>query len=57
VDLLETNVTTLSELITGRGGDWEESLEQRAKELARVKDLEEKYGVEFQKPQQVGGQI
>ena len=44
---LETNVTTLSDLITAKGGDWEEHLEQRARELQKIKELEEKYGITF----------
>jgi lambda family phage portal protein len=44
---LETNVTTLASIITAKGGDWEEEIEQRAKELAKIKELETKYDISF----------
>lgn len=44
---LETSVTTLSDIIMAKGGDWEEHLEQRAKELSKIKELEEKYNITF----------
>jgi lambda family phage portal protein len=50
---LETNVTTLSDLITGKGGDWEEQIEQRAKELAKIKELEKKYDISFSVQKQI----
>ena len=43
----DNNFTTLQDVAAGRGQDWEEVLEQRAKELQRVKDLEKQYDVQF----------
>jgi lambda family phage portal protein len=44
---LDMNLTTLAEECAAEGKDWEESLEQRARELARIKELEVRYGVKF----------
>lgn len=44
---LRTNVETLTETITELGRDPDEHLEQRARELKRIRELEEKYGVKF----------
>jgi hypothetical protein len=40
-------VETLTDTLTELGKDPDEHLEQRARELKRIKDLEEKYGVTF----------
>lgn len=44
---LRTNVETLTETLTELGRDPDEHLEQRARELRRIKDLEAKYAVTF----------
>ena len=44
---LDMNLTTLSEECAAEGKDWEEVFEQRARELARIKELETQYGVSF----------
>jgi lambda family phage portal protein len=44
---LRSNVETLTDTLTELGKDPDEHLEQRARELRRIKDLEEKYGVTF----------
>jgi capsid protein len=44
---LRTNVETLTETITELGRDPDEHLEQRARELKRMRELEKKYGVTF----------
>jgi lambda family phage portal protein len=44
---LDMNLTTLAELCSAEGSDWEEVLEQRARELARIKELEAKHGIKF----------
>ena len=47
----ETEVTnnfdTLANTCASKDQDWEEVLIQRARELKKKKDLEEKYGIEF----------
>ncbi len=43
----DNNFTTLQDVAAGRGQDWEEVLEQRARELQRVKELEDEYEVKF----------
>ena len=42
---LANGTTTLAIEYAAAGRDWEEELEQRAIELAKIKELEEKYGV------------
>lgn len=44
---LGNNTETLTDLCASRGEDVDEHLETRARELKRMQDLEEKYGVEF----------
>ena len=44
---LANGTTTLAIEFSATGRDWEEELEQRAKELKKQKELEEKYGVQF----------
>jgi len=41
------NIITLSDICAARGKDWEELLEQIAREKSKIKKLEEKYGVKF----------
>lgn len=43
---LESGQTTLSEVFAENGLDWEEALEQRAREIARANELAAKYGVD-----------
>jgi lambda family phage portal protein len=50
---IENLIATLSDTLAGRGDDWEETLEQRARELKRIKDLEEKYEIKM-KPEKPG---
>ena len=47
VDAVDNNLSTLAEEAAAQGQDWEENLEQRARELKKIKDLEEKYGVDM----------
>jgi lambda family phage portal protein len=42
---VDNNLSTLSEEVASQGYDWEETLEQRARELRKKKDLEEKYDI------------
>ena len=53
---IENLITTLSDTLAGRGDDWEETVEQRARELKKIKELEEKYGIEMtvKKPGDIG---
>ena len=44
---LANGTTTLSAEYSAQGKDWEEELEQRAKELKKIKELEELYNVNF----------
>ena len=43
----KANIITLSDICGARGQDWEELLEQQAREKAKIKALEEKYGIKF----------
>lgn len=55
-DSIEGNLSTLAEEIESKGGDWEDNLEQRARELKKIKDLELKYQIKMTpdpKPQAV----
>lgn len=47
---LEASINTLSDILAGKGQDWEETLEQRAEELKKIKELEEKYDIKFSIP-------
>ncbi len=44
-DSINNNLSTLADETASQGLDWEETLEQRARELKKIKVLEEKYGV------------
>jgi len=44
---LDSNFTTLAEICGDNGQDWEDNLTQRARELAKIKALEEEFGVTF----------
>lgn len=44
---IENLITTLSDTLAGRGDDWEEKLEQRARELKRINELEDKYEIKM----------
>jgi len=46
-DSVNGNLSTLADETAAQGGDWEEILEQRARELKKIKDLEEKYGIKM----------
>lgn len=46
---IEGNLSNLAEECGTQGQDWEENLEQRARELKKIKDLEEAYGVKMTK--------
>ena len=46
---VQNNFETLADLCASRGRDVDETLEQRARELRKIKDLEEKYDIEFPK--------
>jgi lambda family phage portal protein len=43
----KANIISFSDICASRGKDWEESLEQMAREKAKIKKLEKKYGVKF----------
>jgi capsid protein len=51
----DANIINLADIAASRGQDWEEVLEQSAREKAKIKELEKKFGVDFtqQKPQAV----
>jgi lambda family phage portal protein len=38
-------IDTLANIHSGRGEDWEDQIDQRARELRKIKDLEEKYDI------------
>ena len=44
---MQLNLTTLQDECAEQGGDWEENLEQRARELQRMKELETQYSITF----------
>ena len=44
---LKNNMTTLSNVLASRGEDLDETLETRAREIKKIKDLEQKYGITF----------
>ena len=45
---VDNNFETLANVHSSKGYDYDEVLEQRARELKKIKELEEKYGVSFQ---------
>lgn len=47
VEAVDNNLSTLAEEAAAQGQDWEENLEQRARELKKIKDLEEKYDIDM----------
>jgi len=47
---LKNNMTTLSNILAGRGEDLDETLETRAREIKKIQDLEQKYAITFQQP-------
>lgn len=53
---LESHISTLSEILASKGKDWEETLEQAAKESARQKELEEKYGIDLSATKKTGSE-
>jgi len=48
---LRNSIETLPDVWAGKGEDWEEKLELQARALKRMKELEEKYGIQFPKNQ------
>ncbi|MBI5147758.1 MAG: phage portal protein [Parcubacteria group bacterium] len=44
---IDIGISTMADEAASQGKDWEEVLEQRAREATKVKDLEEKYGVKI----------
>ena len=44
---IDIGISTLADEAASQGKDWEEVLEQRAREAVKVKELEEKYGVKI----------
>lgn len=52
---LNNNMTTLSNILSARGEDLDETLEQRARELKKQKDLEAKYEIDFTPPRKAVG--
>lgn len=55
---VDNNFETLSDVCAAKGKDFDETIETRARELRRMKELEVKYGITFPKGQksEVGGQ-
>ena len=49
---LTNNMETLTDIAAGQGKDIDERLETRARELKKMKELEEKYGIQFPKKQE-----
>ena len=47
IDGVNNNISTLAEETATQGQDWEDTLEQRARELKKIKELEEKYGIKL----------
>jgi len=47
VDGINNNISTLAEEMATQGQDWEDTLEQRAREQKKVKELEDKYGIKL----------
>lgn len=47
VESIDNNLSTLSEEIASQGYDWEETLEQRARELKKIKELEKKHDIKL----------
>lgn len=56
-DSVDNNFSTLAEEAADRGQDWEEILEQRAREQKKIKDLEGKYGIKLHSDQPAAGKI
>ena len=44
---MENQMETLANIAAAKGDDWEDTLEQRARELKKMKELEAKHGIEF----------
>jgi capsid protein len=42
---IENNMTTLADILSAKGDDIDEVLESRARELVKIKNLEEKYDI------------
>lgn len=49
---IDNNFDTLTDVCAGKGRDLDETLEARAREIKKIKDLEEKFGIEFPKRNQ-----
>ena len=47
VSSVDANLSTLAEEAATQGQDWEDNLEQRARELKKIKELEEKNGIKM----------
>ncbi|HNR14626.1 MAG TPA: phage portal protein [Thermodesulfobacteriota bacterium] len=52
---LNYTMTTLSEICASQGRDFDETVEARAKELVRMQQAEQKYGISFPVPQGQAG--
>jgi lambda family phage portal protein len=48
---IKNNISTLADECASQGKDWEENLEQRAREAKKIKNLEEEYGVSLTEDQ------
>ena len=53
---LEANIENLPRIWARKGEDWEEMLEMQARALAKKKELEEQYGIEFSKEKPTAAQ-
>lgn len=47
IDAVNNNLSSLSEETASQGSDWEEILEQRAREAKKIKELEDKYQIKL----------
>ncbi len=47
VDAINNNLSTLAEEAATQGRDWEDDLEQRARELKKIKELEKKFDIKM----------
>lgn len=56
-DSVDNNFSTLAEEAADRGQDWEEIIEQRAKEQKKIKELEKEYDIKLHSDQPASGQI
>lgn len=54
---IESGQDTLAAVCASRGGDWQDTLRQRAKELKLQKELEQEFGISFEKGGEAYGTV